>query len=550
MNASKLLCAGALLVTSGCVTDPGDLGGVGESSTGAGDGASGSAGESGSSTSAGGPTASGSDGGESGSTGEPGEACEFDVGVGLARVMTERQFENAVADVFGVQLEVDFDTFSPGPFEGPTELEATGTAAVQSAATEAAGAFTVPDCDGAFAACGQTFIDAWAPVALRGHADLDALFDTYESTGDYDAGVRAVVEAMISDPAFVDLTPTGEVAGPLLQLDGVSIATRLSLLLWNSVPDAALLSAGDTLLDGEGIEAELPRMFDDPRYVRAQVELYAMLTEVDDLLEIQRDAQSEWSGTTATAMLEEQERFVGGIVSAEDGTLAELLTSTSTQVNAELAALYGDDLQTPAPLGDVWAAAELDASRRAGMLTQLAFITRHSYDVPADQYDAPFRRGNAVLEAFGCRELPPEPPGVVDLELGAITDRPSWEENIEFNPPCAGCHQMTDPVGHAFGNYDSIGRWQEPGNALDGTFLWLDFEFDDAVDMSMKLAADEAVHACMATQYFRFGMRRPMEDADACTLEAVADDFEQSGGNVRVLIEAIATTEAFRLARP
>lgn len=555
MNAGKLLCAGALLVSAGCVTDPGDLGAVSGTSGG---GTSGAGSESGdapatqtgeaSTTSVDSIGSSSSDGEESGSTGEPIDPqCELDVGEGVARAMTGRQFEHAVADLFGVDVEVEFG--GGAPFDAQMTLSLEDQAAIGVAAAEAAAAFEVPTCEGDETACAQAFIDEVAPVALRGQANHDALLATYAEAASHDAGIRAVVETMISDLAFSDVSPTGTMEGELLQLDGVSVATRLALLMWNSVPDAELIDAADSLLEDGGIEAQLARMFDDPRYARAQGDLYLLLTDIERLETMERDqVDASWSGATAAAMLEEQRRFVSDLAEDADATLGDLLTSSSTSVNAELAALYGDDLQTPAPGGSSWGPAELDPSHRGGILTQLAFLARHSRNVSTDWYQPPTTRGEGINEAISCFDIPPPPPGI-DPPVGDIVDRETWEEGVENVLDCAGCHALTDPHGHAFGNYDGLGRWFESGNALDGVMNGLEIEFENAVDLSAQLADHDDVRVCIATRHFQFALRRHNEARDDCTIEALVEAFDESGGNLRALVEAVATAETFVLAR-
>lgn len=554
MNAGKLLCAGALLVGAGCVTDPGDLGAVsgssgGDSESGASDSGEVSASGTGATSTTVDPTDASSSGGEeTGTTGDPIEPeCEVDIAAGLERVMTRDQFQNALEDLFAVRVDVDIRLSAY--FDGVEAYSDSDLTGIDDAAASTAAAFEVPACAVEPSDCAAAFIDEYAPVVLRGQGDHDALMSVYEGEASHEEGIRAVVESMITDPAFSDLSPTGDMDGDFIVLDGVSLATRLSLLMWNTVPDAALLASADALLEEGGIAAALPPMFNDPRYSRAQADLYRILTEVDDLPGVDRsNVDASWSEETAAAMIEEQRRFVDGLAIDPAATISDLLTSSSTSVNGELAALYGDDLQTPAPGGASWGPAELDPSRRGGILTQLGFITRHSGNTPTDGYEVPTHRGLAVSESLGCLLLPPPPPDEPE-PIGDVFDRESWEAEVEGMASCAGCHSQMDPHGHAYGHYDGLGRWHESGNAVAGTHPSTELEFADAVDLSAQLAEHEDVRACMATQHFRFAMRREETDADACTIAGITGAFNESGGNLRALVEAIATADAFRLAR-
>lgn len=561
MNARKRLCIGIVLLGSGCLTDPGDLGALGESSGGAEDGGSGPGSEtaetsastaapSGTTTAA--PSGTGSESGteEGGSTGDSIEPeCTLDVGAGLQRRMTESQFEHALWDLFAVDVDVALGAGAGPVFDQTDTYGAAQLTEIQGAAQSVAAQFVVPPCAGAD--CGQTFIDAWAPLVLRGQEDTDGLFGVFESEASYEQGVRAVVEAMIVDPAFSDLTPTGTMDGPLLVLDGTSLATRLSLLVWNSVPNAQLMDAVEDLSAPGGVDAALQWMLEDPKYGRAQADLYGMLTKVRDVPSVDRSTTDPaWSEQMGESMLEEQRRFVGSLAEDDAATFETLMTSTSTFVDDIIAGLYGQDLQTPAPPPGSWAAGELDTARRAGLLTQVGFLTRHARDLAPNAYQGPIRRGLAVVESLVCVSVPPPPPDVADTPLGPITDRESYEGEVHGHPECAACHELFDPMGHAFGNYDGLGRWYESGDSLSDQSSFPELEFEDAVDLSAQMASDGDVQLCMAQRQFEFALRRSASEQDACTIDVIAEAFIESGGNLRTLVQATATSEAFGLARP
>jgi hypothetical protein len=53
----------------------------------------------------------------------------------------------------------------------------------------------------------------------------------------------------------------------------------------------------------------------------------------------------------------------------------------------------------------------------------------------------------------------------------------------------------------------------------------------------------------MANQWFRFALGRTESGADACSFTNIYDGFDESGGNIRSLMVAIALSEAFRNVR-
>ncbi len=555
MNTAKSLSCGMLLLSAGCFTAPGDLGAVGESSGGVDSGSGGSTAPSqttGTGAETGGttgePLTTGAESGEE-TTGEPSDSPQCGVGSGLQRRLTSTQVENAIADLFDVAVEVQFDDASI-PFESAESLSPPDSMSLALVAATVAGDFAVPACGGAEATCAQDFMDTYVPLVLRGQGSVDAFMPIYEEVGEYQAGIRAVVGALITHPAFIDLTPIGAQEDGVVSLDANSLATRIALLTWNSVPDAALLGAAADLLEPGGVEAQLASMFDDPRFGRAQADLYSAMTGVDSLPSEDRSIVYDgWSDAIAESMLEEQRRFVADHVGDADASLEGLMTSSSTFVNADLAALYGLDLQTPAPAGSGWAPGELDPARRGGLLTQLGMITVGSHNRPAESYRVPVSRGLSVLSVFFCSVAPPPPPGVNPAPPTPVESRDEWEALVA-EPNCAGCHSLFDPFGFAFGDYDGVGRWDPRGDATNATHDFLDGEFSDALELGAQLASSAEVQTCVANRYYTFALRRGLGEMDACAVEEFAAAFADSGGNLRALVQAIATSDAFRLARP
>ena len=70
--------------------------------------------------------------------------------------------------------------------------------------------------------------------------------------------------------------------------------------------------------------------------------------------------------------------------------------------------------------------------------------------------------------------------------------------------------------------------------------------FEGAVQLAHALAQTPQVHECVAEQWFQYGARRLPTEADECTLERLRADFEASGQDIRELMIAIATSDAFR----
>jgi len=413
--------------------------------------------------------------------------------------------------------------------------------------------------------CAERFVERFGRRAYRRHLEpeeVTALVSLYEDARavaelDHDEGIAAVTEAMVQSPHFLyrrELGPRAaqEVEGVVV-LDPDEVASRLSYLLWSSLPDDALFAAADAraLASSEQLEAQARRMLDDPRADRMVDDFHLQWLDIEEISTAVKDVDAFPAATEELmgSMEEETRRFARWVMLGDgDGTLEQLLTAPTSLVDARLAALYGVD--APA---QPFTPTALDPSERAGILTQPAFLARHAGTALSN----PARRGKTLSERLLCRALPPPPddiPALVPPEEGATT-RQQFEQHA-LDPACRGCHQLIDPLGFSLEHYDAIGgyRQQEQGTPIDASgSLDLDgdtLSFSSMVELAPRLAGSAHVRECVATQWFRYAMGRAELDADQTSRTMIYETFEDSGFDLRELIVAIVTSPSFRERAP
>jgi hypothetical protein len=71
--------------------------------------------------------------------------------------------------------------------------------------------------------------------------------------------------------------------------------------------------------------------------------------------------------------------------------------------------------------------------------------------------------------------------------------------------------------------------------------------FVGARELSEHLAATDEFYDCVASQWFRFAVGRPVGTRDACTVHRVKTAFRESGDKLPELLVAIATSDAILL---
>lgn len=548
-------CLAIAIALSGCYTGLGAAAGGGDD-----EGADSAAAEGGG--------ASDSEGGAAGEARPDPAILDMHTAVGLRR-LTRFEYGNTVRDLLGVEdaeadlpedAKVDFLSNNAHAKQlGLAELE-TFARVAEDVATAAMTTIELPGCtaDAPSTAC----LDAWLPTFLlrafrRPPTEDDVaryrgLFDARVAAGDPPGeALRLVIQAVLLSPHFLyrdELAPDGSIAPG--ELDGYAVASRLSYLLWATMPDDTLLqAAADGELDtAAGVESHARRMLDDPR-ASAPLSIF-----VDEWLYILDSNQLSKSAALYPAFTpeiralldEERDAFTRDAVGA--GDLVALLSGSHSYMNAALAAYYG----VSGPTGDAFERVELDPDRSAGLLTQGAFLAANA---KANQ-TSPVSRGNFVLARLVCQSVPPPPPGVPPLpDPDALPDLTTRErlEMFHLEGSCATCHKTMDELGFLFEHYDADGRWRddEAGKPVDSAvelagIPGLEGSYAGAPEFVRALVDSDALRSCVSRQWFRFGTGRIESVDDTDTLTALQDAFAASPDDAKEMIVALTQTDAFR----
>jgi hypothetical protein len=409
-------------------------------------------------------------------------------------------------------------------------------------------------------ACAKKFIASFGKRAWRRpleDAESAELFDLYTKgkapTGVHEDGISLVIQRMLQSPFFlyrIERGQPGTEQDGAIRLTGPETASRLSYLLWSTMPDDALLADADAgkLDTKEGIAEVARRLLKDPRAKVAVANFHAQWLELPKLDTIAKDPTMfpEFDASLRTALETETSKFIDSVF-WDSGKFEDVLLAPYTFVDAKVAGFYGMD--PPTSSGFVKVAT--DPAKRAGILTQGSLLAIRA----KSNQSSPIHRGKFVREKLLCQMLPPPPADLVivppDLDP-KLTTRERFAAH-DSNPACSGCHHLMDPIGLGFEHYDAIGRWRDNENGLpiDATGQILDSEdvdgkFDGARDLAQRLAKSQQVQSCMVTQWFRFAYGRGESEDDACSIQAVNQMFQSSGGDMRELLVALTQTDAFR----
>ncbi|MDX2054371.1 MAG: DUF1592 domain-containing protein [Polyangiaceae bacterium] len=410
-------------------------------------------------------------------------------------------------------------------------------------------------CDpaGGETACVQAWIKSFGDRAWRRPLDatdtkqMGELFAAVRTTLTLEQSVQAVLEAFLESPHFLYRVEVGAM-GAAVKVTDYQLASRLSYLLWGSMPDQTLLDAAaqGQLAQPDLVASQARRMLADPRTRTMAHRFHEQWWNYKDIATIEKDPATypDFSPATNALYIEEVNRFLDYAIFEGDGSLSTLLTSPRTFVNPSLAAFYG----VPAPVGTEFSPLD-EPGKRAGLLTQGAFLATHA---KANQTSI-VARGVFVRGGLFC-QVPPPPPDAVNVQLPPLQQGLSTRARLEqhrTDPVCNACHAQFDPLGFAFEHFDAVGRYRDQDSgvpvdakgALTGTDV--DAPFDGISELAKLAAQSDLVGSCAVTQWFRYGYGRQDSAADVCTLNQLNTAFKSSGYKIPELLVALTQSDAF-----
>ncbi len=438
------------------------------------------------------------------------------------------------------------------------------------------GSCAVGPAEGA-AACLDSFVDRFgalvhrAPLSEEEHAFYRD--EVYSAGDEIDPGAIAdLIAVMLSSPRFVyrvelgvpDLELTDELTA--LPLSEHELASRLSYLLWNSMPDPELLAAADEglLSQSDRYAAEVDRLFTDERAQRALTGFFGRWLELEPINLVGAATDPAYaamagdalpSASLAEEMTQEVlDSIVYHVWTAEDDLAGWIASPYAFARSEELAAIYG------VPTWEPGSEPPFAPAPRAGLVTRPAFLAATS------MRSRPILRGSTIRRQLLCDALPPPPP---DAQGAAGSPSPTdgaraWTEAVTQSPECSGCHVLLNPIGFALEGFDSLGRARDQERLFDanGALLASDpvdttatvtiagesREVTSAADLTDMLVETEAAGTCLAEEYFAFALGREVQPdtADEALLESLRNSISADEAMADVL-EGIALHPSFRV---
>lgn len=505
------------------------------------------------------------------------EAPKVTVAEPSIRLLSESQYRNIVADLFGSQIVVggSFDplvrtngllnvgaTSAHITPAGLEQFDRMARSIADQVMNEKNRNIIVPckpaNVAAADEACAKQFFTKVGRVLFRRpltDAEVQVpvtIADTATAElGSFYDGLASGLAGMMVSPSFlfaIDYTEPDPTQSGQTRLTAYAKATRLSFFLWNTTPDDQLLAAAERgdLHEKKGLDAQVKRMLASPKLETGMRAFFNDMLAFDDFSKIEKDSiiYPAFSAAVAEDAREQTLKTIIDLLVANDGDYRDLFTTRKTFMSGPLGRIYRVPVTRP---DGGWTPYEFpEGDPRAGLITQISFAALYSHPGRS----SPTLRGKAIRESLLCQKVP-DPPGDVDFSLFNDPNSPNKTARDRLTAhstvaACAGCHKLTDPIGLALEKIDGAGqlRTTESGAPIDTTGDLDGVPYADASGLGKALRENPAVPSCVVNRLYSYATgRTPVRD-EKPVLDYLEKDFADAGFRLSELLREIAVSDA------
>ena len=388
--------------------------------------------------------------------------------------------------------------------------------------------------------------------------DLQPLLEIYQEarkSGDFEAGIRTALQAILAFPEFVfrfEHPPPGAPPETNYKISDMDLASRLSFFLWSSVPDPELLDLASQkkLSDPAILQRQVKRMLADSRSAALSKNFAEQWLGVRVVTHLQPDVTiyPDFDANLAQSMLRETDTFFDSIV-RENRSILDLLNANYTFVDERLARHY----RIENVAGSRFRRVSLTDPNHFGLLGEASILTSTS----TANRTSPVERGKWVLAAMLGVNVPPPPPNTPPLKENAAGTAPETVrrklEEHRANEPCASCHKLMDPIGFALENFDAVGAWRihdsgadiDPlGEMIDGTRLDGPASLRRAIEKRSDLFTRNFI-----VKLLTFALGRGVEYYDLPAVRLIEREAAAEDNRFEAIVMAIVKSSPFAMSR-
>ena len=367
----------------------------------------------------------------------------------------------------------------------------------------------------------------------------------------FERGIESALAAILVNPHFLfrcESDPDEIQSGEIYRISNVELASRLSFLIWSSIPDAELLAVAQQgqLHDDAVLRQQVTRMLADPKSDSLVSNFAVQWLYLRNLDSFEPDLRqfADFDDNLRKAMRGETEALFRHVM-RNDLSVLKLIDSDKAFLNERLARHYG----ISGVLGSHFRPVTISDDPRGGLLRHGSILAVTSYATRT----SPTVRGNWILENILGTPPPPPPPNVPSLKEKTAALQLSVRQRLALhreNPACASCHNLMDPVGFALENFDSVGRWRvfDDGIPIDSAGELPDGQEIDSVAAREAgiIGRPEMFVGTMTEKLLTFALGRGVELQDGPAIRKIVSKSADKDFRFSSIIQAIAQSKPFQ----
>ena len=394
------------------------------------------------------------------------------------------------------------------------------------------------------------------------NADMEWVQGFYQEgrrEGHFQDGIELALRRILTSPQFLvraEREPATAAPGQPYRITDLELASRLSFMIWSSIPDDELIKVANenTLHTPAVLEHQVQRMLADPK-ASALVENFGdQLLYLRNLPATSPDGvyYPNWDDELRKSFRRETELLFESIIK-ENRNVVDLLTADYTFLNERLAQHYG----IPNIYGSQFRRVSLgpDLAYRRGLLGQGSVL---SLTWVQNFRTSPVKRGVWVLENILGTPPPEPPPNVPPLEDSKGDNKVmTLREQMTLhrkNEPCAGCHKLMDPIGFALENFDADGSWRtkqggEGGVPLDtSAVLWDGTKVNGPVELRQALLRYSPQFVRTITEkLMTFSLGRGVEYEDMPVIRSIVREADKNDDRFLSILMGVIKSAPFQM---
>ena len=262
--------------------------------------------------------------------------------------------------------------------------------------------------------------------------------------------------------------------------DEFTIASRIALGMWDSIPDQALLDAAKSgkLRQPDVVRQQAQRMMNDPRARAKLHDFFLHWIKLDAEGDLMKNVEHfpGFDAALVTDLRFSLDKFVSEILWSKESDYRQLMLADYLWMNDRLAQYY----QLSKPQGGGFQQVKVDSTQRCGVITHPYLLSKLAHE----DTTSPIHRG-VFLTRYVLGGILKQPPEAIAFENHRFDPKLTMREKITEmtkSSNCMTCHETINPLGFTLENFDAVGRYriEEGGrkidshaeyNAIDGDLL-------------------------------------------------------------------------------